>query len=102
MSEEIVLPDFAGKTVVVYVANAPGGVESGIMLEYPEFKKFNDRLFLTGRMPQVDGYWATNLSGGIAWDSVVHYLVCNTSEELKARLSEKSGLLRRFFPRAGD
>src|SRR5262245_52885459 len=67
-----VLPDFTGRVVVIYVSN---GADSGLTLEYPEFKTFNDRLFLVGRTPQIAESWSRNLSAGAAWDSVTHYFI---------------------------
>ena len=95
MSDEAVLPDFSGKTVVVYAANAPSGIADGVVLEYPEFKRFNDRLFLIGRMAQIEGSWARNAQCGIHWDSVVHYLIFNSTEDFLSRAKPpKSGIFR--------
>ncbi len=95
------LPDFSGKVVVLYVSNASRAIEDGIVLESPSFTKHGGRLFVVGRVPQLHddrAGWAVNLEGGIAWESVNHYLVFDSCEEYIRRIRKvKSPLLRRLL-----
>lgn len=101
MINEEDLPDFTGKVVAVYLANASRGIQDGVILEYATFKNLGGRLFLVGRAPELEGMeWVSHLHGAIAWDSVQHYLIFDSgrSREFKAgelnfkkRSSFKSG-----------
>ena len=100
MSEEG-LPDFYGKVIVVYVANAPHGIQDGIVLEFASIEKYAGRLFIVGRVPSVDGSsgdWSANLQGGVAWDSVAHYLIFDSREDYMRRMRKHNKpLLQRIF-----
>jgi hypothetical protein len=46
------LPDFTGKLLIFYVSDAPRGMEAGVFLEFAEFRRYGDRLFVVGRVPE--------------------------------------------------
>jgi hypothetical protein len=80
------LPDFNGKTVIVYLSNAPHGCEDGILMEYPCFEKRNGKIFLSGRIPEVDGQdWIACTQTAVSWDSVIHYIEFKSIEDYKKR-----------------
>ncbi len=86
MDNESALADFSGKVLVVYVADSPRGIQDGVVFEYPELRNVGGRLFLTGRVPEVQGQeWVASLQTAVAWDSVVSYVVFNSREEYAAR-----------------
>jgi len=95
------LPDFGGKLVLFYTANAPRGIQDGVLMEFVNFADFNGKLFLTGRIPSVDEAgtdWVSNLQAGISWEDVTHYLVFDSREDYLARMGvAKPPLLRRLF-----
>jgi hypothetical protein len=39
------LPDFGGKLVLFYTANAPRGIQDGVLMEFVNFADFSGRLF---------------------------------------------------------
>lgn len=79
-------PDFSGKVVVFYLANAPRDSDRGVVMEYVEFRRLQGRWFLTGRVPEyVDFQWASRLQQGVAWDSVIQYLVFDSREDYERR-----------------
>lgn len=84
------LPDFSGKLVILYLANAAPSIQEGTLLEYASFKEFGERLFIVGRVPSVDedGQWVANLKSGVAWDSVNHYLIFDSREDYINRVSK--------------
>jgi hypothetical protein len=100
MSEEK-LPDFYGKVIVIYVSNAPHGIQDGIMLEFASLEQYAGRLFIVGRVPSIDGSsgdWSANLQGGVAWDSVTHYLIFDSREDYIRRMPKPAKpLLQRVF-----
>jgi len=97
------MPDFTGKVVVFYVADPPRGVDTGVIMEYVEFRRFGDRLFVVGRIPEnAESQWVSRLQSGVAWDAVVHYLVFDSREDYARRAaSAKPGFLQRLAGR-GD
>ena len=83
------LPDFGGKVVILYLADAPRGCEDGILLEYPHFVKREGRLFVSGRIPHVDGEsWVSNTQASVAWDAVIHYVEFKSIDEYRNRMNE--------------
>lgn len=95
------LPDFNGKIIVFYVAGAPPSLQEGALLEYVSFKQFGQKLYVVGRVPEVDaenGDWVSNLQGGIAWDSVTSYLVFDSREDYLSRMGGvRSTILQRLL-----
>ena len=86
------LPDFTGKTVVLYITATSSGArwaQDGIVLESPTFHTQGERLFLTGQTPNnprsSDHDWYSNRDAGVAWDSVLQY-VALPSKDYQARL----------------
>lgn len=93
------LPDFTGKLVVLYVTSPPAGMDAGVILEYPEFRRFGERLFVVGRVPEkIDSAWASRPQSAVAWNSIVHYLIFDSREDCERRVaSAKPGLVKRLF-----
>ncbi|MBW1721321.1 MAG: hypothetical protein JRH13_08185 [Deltaproteobacteria bacterium] len=95
------LPDFQGKLVVLYLSDAPKSIQDGVLLEYASFQRYGGRLFVVGRVPEIEGEsmdWIANLQGGAAWDSVTFYLLFNSREEYLNRVSTvRPPFWRRFF-----
>lgn len=95
------LPDFRGKLVVLYLSNSPQAIQDGVVLEYASFVRYGDRLFVVGRVPEIeDGSleWIANLQGGAAWDTVSFYLVFNSREDYLNRMSKiKTPFWQRIF-----
>jgi hypothetical protein len=80
------LPDFGGKTVVLYLAQASGSLDGGVALENAEFKWLGERLFVTGRSVGAHGNERhADLDAGVAWDSVHHYLVFSSHADYVKR-----------------
>lgn len=101
MSTESV-PDFSGKVVLLYVADAPHGIADGVVFEYPEFRTMGGRLFLLGRIPEVLGQeWVAKLQTGVAWDSVTSYVLFDSREDYQKRMAaaKPGGLRTRLFGR---
>ena len=98
------LPDFVGKIVVFYVSSPPAGIDAGVVLEYVEFRSYGGKPFLVGRVPEkIESAWVSRLQAGIAWESVVHYLVFDSREDYERRtLSARQGLLGRLLGRAAE
>jgi hypothetical protein len=100
MSENA-LPDFSGKLVLFYTSGAPRGIQDGILMEFVSFAKYGGRLFLTGRIPSMDEKgmdWVSNLQSGIAWDSVIHYVIFQSREDYLSRTeTDKIPFLQRLF-----
>ena len=102
MSDASALPDWSGKLVLLYVSDAPHGVEDGVVFEYPEFRVLGARLFLLGRIPEVHGHeWVAKLQSGVAWDSVVSYVLFDSREDYQQRMAtaQPTGLRRLLSPR---
>ncbi len=95
------LPDFHGKLVVFYIANAPDALQDGAVLEYVSFKNYGGKLFVVGRVPEIDaenGDWIANLQGGIAWDAVTSYLIFDSRENYLSRMGvPRPPLLQRLL-----
>jgi hypothetical protein len=86
-TDEERLPDFSGKVVVLYVAGAPAAIQSGVVLEYAEFRRCGGRLVVLGRQPHFAGSeWTSNMESGVAWDQVIHWVVFPTREAFLARV----------------
>ena len=92
------VPDFAGKVLWFEIAGAPES-RGGILLEYVEFRKFANRVFLVGRMAQWDvSGWLSGTEAAVAWDAVVHYLVFKSREDYQERAAtHKPSLRQRVF-----
>lgn len=87
---------------MLYLSNACRACQDGVLLEYPEFKKYDDRWFVVGRVPATEsgsGDWVANLQGGVAWSSVDYYLVFDSRDDYMHRMGQanKVPLLRRLF-----
>ena len=97
--QETELPDFQGKVVLLYLSNPPQTLDAGTLLEYVEFRRFGSKLFLVGRVPEVDdSQWVSRLQSGVAWDSVVNYFIFDSHEDYKLRMSlGRPNLLRRLL-----
>lgn len=88
MSNEIGLPDFTDKIVVFYLSSPPHPIVDGIAVELPSFAKYEGRLFVIGRIPELAGDdWVTNLTTAVAWDAVISYLVFDSREDYIKRMS---------------
>jgi len=90
------LPDFSGKLVLFYTSNAPEAISGGTMMQYAEFKKYGNRLFVEGRVPDIDEnyhHWVAKLQTAIAWEDVTSYVVFDSPEEYLERL----GRFKRTF-----
>jgi hypothetical protein len=92
------LPDFSGKVVLFYVASPPAGLANGVIMEQAEFRRFGGKLLVIGRTPdKTDPMWASHLQSGVAWDSMVHYLVFDSRAEYERRMSDATpGLAKRL------
>lgn len=101
--EEIKLPDFKGKIVLFYTKNASRAIQDGIVLEYVTFEKYDNRLFLNGRVPSVDEkgtYWVSNLKAGLAWEDVSHFIVFDSREDYIGRVGNiKESFLQKIIGR---
>ena len=83
------LPDFKGKIIIVYLDNAPEGCAEGVLLDYPHFVKRNDRIFLSGRIPEIDGQeWVAGTQASVLWDAVIHYLEFKSLDDYRGRLED--------------
>jgi hypothetical protein len=84
---------------VFYVRSPPAGIDAGIVMEYAEFRRLGNKLFVVGRIPEiVNAGWASRLQSAVSWDSVVHYLIFDSREDYQTRIaSGKPSLLRRLF-----
>ena len=102
-TEDAELPDFSGKVVVFYAAGLPPGMDAGVTMQYAEFRRQGGRLFVVGRVPEgVSGDWASRLQCGVAWDSVAHYIVFESLDEMEKRAKAgKPSWLARLFGKAG-
>jgi hypothetical protein len=89
--------------VTFYMTGPPGAAEAGVTMEYVELRRVGGRLFAVGRLPEgVGDEWASRLESGVAWDSVVHYVVFESREDLQRRLGPaKPGFLARLTGSAG-
>jgi hypothetical protein len=94
--DESNLPDFDGKVVLFYTSNAPEAIGGGIMMQYVSFKKYGDRLFVEGRVPEINEnyhHWVGKLQTAIAWDDVTSYLIFDSPGQYLERL----GRFKRTF-----
>jgi hypothetical protein len=95
------LPDFDGKLVVLYVSNPARAIQDGIVLEYASFVDYGGKVFVSGRVPEIDDaglQWVSNLKAGVSWETVNHYLIFNSREDYMARVGNvKPSLLHRIF-----
>jgi hypothetical protein len=78
------LPDFSGKLVVFYVSSPPAQIKTGVLLQYAEFRRFGERLFVIGHVPENWG-WSSGLQSAVAWDSVIYYLIFDSREDYERR-----------------
>ena len=87
MTEEL-LPDLSGKLILVHVLSPGRAIEDGFVFEYAEFQRQGGRLFLTGRIPHVQGSnWIAGCHGAIAWDTVTAYILFNSAEDYEQRIT---------------
>jgi hypothetical protein len=94
------LPDFKGKIVVLYLSNPSRPIQDGIVLEFPEFSQVDNRLFITGRIPEFGGDdWISRLQTGIAWDMVQSYLIFDSREDYLQRFSKGKSTIRSWLLR---
>lgn len=104
-TSELVPPEFEGKVVVFFVAGMASQVwgERGVVLNYISLREVGGRRFAVGRAVEAVGdEWLWGLQGGIAWDSVAHYLVFDSVEDYKKRASTPSkSIWERFKGNAG-
>ena len=95
------LPDFSGKLVVLYLSDAPRAIQDGVVLEYASFKQFGNKLFVVGRVPEIEDEsldWIANLQGGAAWDAVSYYIVFNSRKDYLNRIHKvKTPFWQRIF-----
>lgn len=85
---EVVPPEFDGKVVVFYISGMASQVwgERGVVLNYVSIREVAGRRFVVGRAVEAEGdEWLWGLQGGIAWDSVAHYLVFDSVDDYRAR-----------------
>lgn len=88
--DELNLPDFGGKVIVLYVRDSDTSYGS-VVMNYAAFKKYGNRLFVEGRVPQIDDdsyRWVSKLQTAAAWDDVTSYLVFDSIEEYMHRLKQ--------------
>ena len=80
------LPDFSGFVLQLSLSNT-GASEyavDSVLLEYPEWRHVGGRLFLVGRMPEVDATsWVAGRETGVAWENVSSYVVFRSREEYR-------------------
>ena len=94
------LPDFTGQVIVLYVTNAARPIQDGVVVEYAEFKTIGDRLFITGRVPEIgNDAWVSNLQTAIAWDSVQSYLIFKSREDYLNRMPKGSSAVKNWLHR---
>ena len=97
------LPEFSGKLLVLYVSNPSRPIQDGIILEFPIFKKIDNRLFITGRIPEFGGdEWTSKLQTGIAWDMVQSYLVFDSRDDYILRLPKGRSKIRNWILKLTD
>ena len=91
-------PDFTGKVLVVYSANAPRACQDGTVLEYPSLEMRGGRLFLTGRFPDIkEQEWVSNCQTAIAWDSIIQYVEYKSMSEFQEKMKHnKPTLMQRL------
>jgi hypothetical protein len=104
MEEKI--PDFSGKTVVFYITtpfSAPRWATDGVVLESPSFQTHGSRLFVIGRTPKdaentIESDWSANQESGLAWDSVLYYVVMGSEEyQVKMQVPAKQPIRSRLL-----
>jgi hypothetical protein len=81
----LTVPNFAGKTVVLYTRRRMWG--DSVLLTDCAFELQGGRLFLLGTT-QEDGHsraWSVGLRRAIAWDRVEEYLVLDSLEQYRER-----------------
>ena len=88
MVTEEVLPDFAGKVVVLYMSNDTDPQQSGSTMVDGEFELQGGKLFLRGMIPEgvTDSDWAAGVEMAVAWEHVVEYLVFESMDEYFERV----------------
>lgn len=95
------LPDFKGKIVVFYTRNAPRAIQDGIVLEYISFSKYDNKVFLNGKIPSLDSKisdWTSALKAGIAWEDISHYVIFNSKEDyINCLGNTKESILSKIF-----
>jgi hypothetical protein len=84
--EEDNLPDVKGRIIVLYLSDAGASLQHGVLFEYASFVRQGGRLFVVGRVPELEAEdWSAKLQGGVPWDSVVHYLLFESREDYLQR-----------------
>ena len=93
--EDIALPDFTGKVVILYLRSAPRPIQDGVVLEFPKFEMRNGRLFLAGRIPGSKGEeWIANCLTAVSWDDVIQYVEYRSMDDFKKKMSETKSTIR--------
>lgn len=88
--DESNLPDFEGKVVALNVRNSEA-MDGPVVMHYVAFKKYGDRLFVEGRVPQFninEYHWVSKLQTAAAWEDVTSYLVFDSVEDYMHRLKQ--------------
>ena len=94
------LPDFSG--VVVQLNLGGGGVGdpavNQCLLEFAEWRKIGERLFLVGRVPEVEATdWVAGRQAGVAWDAVSSYVLFKSRDEYRESIARYKPTLRERF-----
>jgi hypothetical protein len=77
--------DFSGKVLLVYLAGQR--VQDSIAIEYAKLETRAERLFLVGRIPEMEGQeWLSNCTTAIAWDSINQYIEFKTKKDYQERI----------------
>jgi hypothetical protein len=79
------LPDFRGKTVMVYVRDTPRNAPT--VTEDPSLQMQGGRLFLVGNAGEA--IWLQDATVAVAWDSVEQYHVFESTTQLRKFLRDK-------------
>ena len=92
------LPDFDGKVVIFYLSNSTRWGDAGVILEYPKFENNKGRLFVRGRITEIEGQdWISCNQAAVLWDAGVHWVEYKSIEEYRTRKSKyKPTLLQRL------
>jgi hypothetical protein len=78
---------FKCKVVLIYLTDAPPEFSNGVPIQDPRLEKINDRAFVMGVVPNMEGDWAAGLPIGIAFDQIGHFIEFPTEREFLERSS---------------
>jgi hypothetical protein len=92
------LPDFDGKVVIFYLSHSTRWGDPGVVLEYPKFENIDGRLFVRGRIPEMEGQeWISSTQAAVLWEAVIHWVEYKSIEEYRTRMAQyKPSLLQRL------